>query len=216
MNSVQLIVPAAGFGKRVGAPQSKEMFLNPKTQKPLIQSSLDLAVKNNFDYHLITRKEKQNLIEFVRDYADKNQLKANIQIIEPQGEWPATVLASKDFWQESNILFLPDTEFEPIEILDNIKNSLILKDLSFACFEVENGAVWGCLKSAGPNSFKICEKPQEKHHQFLAWGLIGFKKQSGETLFKSLEQSNRDHLWKALDANIEILNLKSFKDLTRG
>ena len=88
----KIIIPAAGFGTRVGSPEAKEMLIL-QDQQPLIDFAIQLAKENQAVAHVITRKEKKSLIAHLQ-----NQTAVNIQLIEPSKEWPDTILKSKDFW----------------------------------------------------------------------------------------------------------------------
>lgn len=225
MNTVQLIIPAAGFGTRVGRPHAKELHLNPQTGRPLIELSLQLAKQCKYSYHLITRKEKSQLVEFVQTYAKSNDIPLSIQfveIIEGQSgwEWPRTVYESRYYWQEKNILILPDTEFAPTDCLPQLAEDLNHCDCSFATFLAHNPEVWGCLYHDADQTYSICEKPataaaDTAKLSSLAWGIIGFRKKAGELLFPILQESNQDRQWKKLKMSCRQVRLEFFKDLTR-
>lgn len=228
MRNVQLIVPAAGYGIRVGRPLAKEMLPHPKTGNPLIVTSLEVAKNFNYSYHLITREEKTNLIAFVKAYCEKHSIPLTIQEISPKGEWPQTVLSSSDFWHEKNILILPDSEFSPLNSVLRIEDSLNSNEIVLATFKVDDPKNWGCVRNISEATFEICEKPQEpsldsiqinisksEEEQFLAWGLIGFKNEIGKELFQNLEDSNKSHLWKRLNFKCKKVTLDLYIDLTR-
>ncbi len=83
-----ILIPAAGYGTRMGSPPAKEILHAPDTQSPLIERALSLTKKLGCRAHVITRKEKTSLIEYVIDYSNHNHLETTIQIVNPTREWP--------------------------------------------------------------------------------------------------------------------------------
>lgn len=197
---MRLILPCAGFGTRVNMPpdQSKELLLYEG--KPLIEFSLELARKYGLAPLVITRKEKTDLIE----YCEK--LTIETQIIEVEGEWADTVLKSEPYWEDNNILILPDTIFHNKWFAMDIINDSLITGLnaSFALHKVENSSKWGIIREN-----RLYEKPQFDD-QALAWGLMGFKKDYGKQLFSSCHKGGCFIL-----NNYSTMLLESFEDLTR-
>ncbi len=203
MKFFRAIIPCVGFGKRMGMlpNQSKEMLIDPKTGQPLIQYHLDLCKKYQLQPLVITRKEKADL----NQYLQKNNIP--FMIIEPHGEWMHSVLASQGMWDEYNILLLPDTRFEPDNILQEIKNSLELGTrLVFGVHKVYDPNKWGII-----NNYFITEKPRQSlTGEQYAWGVIGFHIEHGQQLFESMKESKPYKLY-----NAGFHYFDSFKDITR-
>ena len=205
----RVIVPAAGFGKRMGSPESKEMLVNPRTGVPLIEATLQMSESRGWSVHVITRADKPSLIEYLEGRAG-----VSVQKIGPTREWPETVLNSCDHWVGENILILPDTEFEPSGILDSIAGSLSAgAPLAAAVFEVSKPAVWGLIR-ASDGQTEFCEKPAEAAGA-KAWGVLGFSPGIGRELFTKILESSFDHEWKRVEARAEFFELSGFTDLTR-
>lgn len=200
----RLIIPAAGLGSRMNMPnnQSKELLINPYTNEPLIEYSLDLADHFGISPLVITRIEKQDLIQYCAVRGIETM------IIGVKGEWANTVLQSKAWWDDDNILVLPDTIFnDEYETIKNIKNGLNLgNNAVFALHRVRDVSNWGYI-----NNYEITEKPIGNISVGFAWGLIGFKKTYGEKLFSALQTKNNPLQLE----NCGFTYLQSFNDLTR-
>lgn len=231
-----LLLPAAGFGTRVGSPNAKEIFLGPNGS-PLIESSLYQARLRDWPVHVITRKEKTDLLNYLNEYQKKyfnpdqvDGFNISIQLIEPSREWPETLLKSKDYWRHINLLCLPDTIYEPQEVwnsmiadvqqahLQNKKNMI-----SAGLFSAEDYSKWGVIKAGKSTSLFLCEKPQPQTllemmgvNSVKAWGLIAFSQAIGEKLFSAQLESTFDHQWKTLETDFVFHELSMFKDLTRA
>lgn len=198
------ILPCAGFGLRMGMlpNQSKEM-LQDGTGNPVIQYSLDLCYKYDLEPVIITRKEKTDLLA----YCHCRVYPIETLIIEPNGEWPNTILASKDLWNENNIMILPDTRFNPTSVIKDMESSLKLGNRAvIALHEVSDSSKW-CIV----DDYQLIEKPNWDEKS-MAMGLIGFKKDEGELLFSIINKRNMPY--SLMDAGFVYLN--DFKDITRG
>ncbi len=207
MNNTLVIIPAAGFGTRMNLQpdQSKEMLPDPgNDNKPLIQWSLDLT--KDYSQIVMTRTGKQDLITY---------LNTAITFVEPGSEWPVTVLESQEHWQDKNLLILPDTRFQPTNIIQQMEEQLDTHDLVFACHEVPDVRLWGKVL-LDPFSKKPLQTQEKADIEFklegLAWGLIGFKKHVGEALFQSYANKKIFNLSKIKTC---VINLSNFKDITR-
>ncbi|MEZ0391377.1 MAG: hypothetical protein ACAH59_04125 [Pseudobdellovibrionaceae bacterium] len=203
-----LLIPAAGFGRRVGQPPAKELLPDP-SGRPLIERALKQAQARGWPVHVITRDEKMGLIQFLRDFSG---VEIQVQVIEPSREWPETVLKSRKYWRERNILCLPDTVFSPEGVLDSLASSKF--PLAVAAFETSEYSTWGVMKTKN-SGIEICEKPIEARSGMRAWGLISFEPFAGEKLFEAQLESTFDHQWKELPIGAEFFSLETFSDLTR-
>lgn len=212
-----VIIPAAGYGSRVGSPEAKELLLND-IGEPLIALALNQARDRQWPVHVITRKEKQSLITYLKTYSDLNQREIQIQLIEPSQEWPDTVLQSRDFWRDQNILCLPDTIFKPLDIWDSLNDSLTRDgDIALAVFEPgPDYAKWGVVRFLNETQIEICEKPRARKENLKAWGLSAFTCSGGLELLKAQMKSTFDHNWISLKSRAHLIELDDFKDLTRS
>lgn len=200
---MRAIIPAAGYGTRMGMKpnESKEMLYDRKTCMHIIDYSINLCRLYGVQPLVILRKEKMDLYYYCED-----ELGVNTMMIEPSGEWPDTVLASESRWDEYNILILPDTRFEPTNVIQLIKNDLENGAMSsIALHSVTDSCKWCIVKD-----YDLIEKPT-LHENAWAMGLIGFHKSEGSRLFKGLR--TRGAPCELIDASFQYLN--RFEDITR-
>ncbi len=209
-DKIKLIIPCAGFGTRVGSPESKEMMLSPMTGEPLINFALNHAKNFNWDVHVITRKEKKELINYLSKFPS-----VTIQIVEPTKEWPHSILLSEKFWNETNILILPDTYFEPASVLEDMASYLCCYEIVAGLIKMDDYRSWGVVNTTLKH-YCIIEKPTFSFHKdYLAWGLLGFHKNVGKELFTKHLESNFDHQEKMISQPFKYIILNHFEDLTR-
>lgn len=209
------IIPAAGFGTRVGSPQSKEMLINSQTGSPMINFAIDLALEACSEVLVITRKEKINLINHLQLHYPMVKL----LFIDPTKEWTHSVYESRRFWNDENIIILPDSSFTPTSIINSLLCKLSLdSDLSFATFEVDDFKTWGVVACDSQNQLWIGEKPRSIGStitRFFAWGVVAFKGSVGEHFWRSMMQSSETNQLLEIGLEYSFIPLDSFEDLTR-
>lgn len=185
-----IIIPAAGRGTRMGSPKDgKEMLIVPKEGRPLIDWSIEHAVKAADKVVLISSKEKYVLRNHVRLLWPK----VTHLVIEPHGEWPDTVLMSASEWTERNLLLLPDIRFEPTEYIKEIPEYIdgIYTHASFMLHKIpkDQANKFGIVNTS---TLETVEKPDtyepETTHNWGAWGLIAFTPIMGLQLFQTYSQ----------------------------
>lgn len=210
---MKIILPCAGFGLRVGKPESKEMLSDPEGQKPLIDFSLEIVKNRSWSAVIITRSEKRNLIDYLNQ---KKSLGYNIEIkiIEPSQEWPDTILKAKELWGFKNILILPDTRWTPLEAVDQMAEALERVKLVYAVFTLGEDKRFGFVRTVG-NQLEIHEKPLHPQPDSVPWGLVGFHKDIGEEVFRAHLQSTLHQKPIGFSVAGEFVPLTSFYDLTR-
>lgn len=214
-SELSVVIPAAGFGTRMGKPVSKEMLLNPATGFKFVTYSLEQARALGAKVILVTRKEKQELIKYVEAYCKEHQLLLELLVIEPTGEWPETVLMSEHGWSSMNILLLPDTDWKPTDFLQSLVQTWIQRptQVIYGVFDADK-TNWGYVKVQ--DGLYLCEKPQQLLEGFYAWGMIGFRKEVGAQLFKEHLSSTFDHQMKYLKLSCQLVKMDAFFDRTRG
>lgn len=205
---MRAIIPCAGYGTRMNMlpNKSKEMLLDKEDWgignkgKPLIQYALTICKMFNLEPIVITRKEKTDL----RQYLFDNQVE--FIDIEVEGEWPQTILKSKDHWNMDNILILPDTRFSSLRCIEDIQKGLKLgNNAVMALHEVPDPNKWGIVED-----YLLFEKSKFIYTENQwAWGLIGFKGYYGVELFSNM----RDNGFELKDVGFTYLN--DFQDITR-
>lgn len=242
---LKVLIPAAGFGLRAGAPEAKEMLPGPEGA-PMIDWSLDYARAQGWSTTVATRLEKLSLVNHLRERGVETLL------LEPTREWPETILRTQAVWKTWNLLLLPDCRFEPESVLQRMWEKAQYEDALkgevkafVATFPVLGGKTWGCVaQGVGQNpshghgqdlaedlsqgrrqdrekicshSWWIAEKPHLPFFEkvFSAWGVWLFHKDVGVELFESCLKSQVDHSWQELSFQIETFSLDKFEDLTR-
>ncbi len=205
-----VIIPAAGFGRRVGSPNSKEMLAFEG--RPLIEFVLRQCETRDWPIQVVTRAEKTELLGYLNERQSRN---LNIQLVTETREWPETVLRSEPSWQDWNLLLLPDMIFDPPSVLDQMQKAMLSGsfELVAAGQVVSEPQVWGCLR-AQSLGFEISEKPKDCSSAW-AWGVLGFRRSLGRPLFQSLLESGADHAWKSFQHRALLFELLGLKDLTR-
>jgi hypothetical protein len=215
-----VIIPAAGFGRRVGSPPAKELLLRPgKAQRlpqrlpqRLIDEPIWHSLNRGWPVLVITRSDKTALI----DYLGANHPQVQIQVISETPDWQSTVLQSKELWHNRNLLYLPDVEFEPVGILDNLVQLLSEFDLAVGQHSVADSSVWGHVWATQTNCFSVIEKPEGTIAAGqCAWGLLAFKKFMGEPLLRAQLESQMTKKPILVKGSLGVVRLTSFRDLTR-
>ena len=237
--NLKIIIPAAGYGKRMGSVSAKELLPHPNSGKPFLLEAIQKHQALQAPFHIISRKDKIELNEFIyslkkgstlhpgsilqQDFSplsDPIDVPIELQCIEPSKEWPDTILQSKPYWTEWNLLVLPDADYHPLvtlKQLEEFQKSDAAYSVLFFTFNVENSSTWGMVRCA-TDFFEVVEKPQSTSNLMAkdkAWGLILFHKNIGEALFSALLESNVDHFWKRIEGKAHEISLDDFEDLTR-
>jgi dTDP-glucose pyrophosphorylase len=177
MGQYRIIIPCAGFGTRMRMlPHESKELLPDETGKPTIEWCLNICEQYSIEPIIVTRPEKE---EFNK-YLDNK----NIKYVFDEGKSIGiSLLQTKEYWGEYNVIILPDTRFDYpknffIDIFNNMKAG---NDSVFALFNVDDYHNWGIISN---NTFY--EKPKcEFTEPAYAWGVIGFKKEYGTTLLNS-------------------------------
>lgn len=202
-----VIVPAAGFGTRVGSPQAKELMLHPLFGVSFLEKCLERIANCGATPLVISRSDKVVLNDWLTSHAV-----SHLQITKTS-EWVQTVLASQEFWQEKNLLLLPDTNFSPENILSKMFHSLNHSELVAATFEVDDLRLWGGIKSLKGKTF-VSEKISQPESG-SAWGILGFSKSGGGVFWPTYLKAQASKKWEQIDLSFATHELDSFKDLTR-
>ena len=199
------IIPCAGLGTRMNMKldESKEMLLDPYYgNKPVIQWTLDLCARNGIQPLIVTRKEKTDLIDYVKAQVAKTM------VIEPDGEWMDTVYvaAHANRYEDTSVLLLPDTRFSPADqVMRGMKADLALgAKISIAVHNVEDVSQWCEVKE-----YTLIEKPKVQACG-EAFGLIAWR---GAYILDIMENLSKNKWHRLQDTSFQYLN--DFKDITR-
>jgi len=226
MRNLKIIIPAAGYGVRMGKVPAKELLPHPKTRRPFIVEAIEKHKCLGSPFHIISRNDKMELNHFLYQMQkERKDISIDVQLIDPSKEWPETILRSEPYWFDWNLLLLPDADYTPLITESVISDLLSVNEFEFhfqnqAYFFVFNTmtpSLWS-LVDISPESFDIVEKPSKEKERVSAqaWGLILFHRKVGKKLFRALLESSMDHQWKFMDFRAQTISLNDFEDLTRG
>jgi dTDP-glucose pyrophosphorylase len=196
------LLPCAGYGTRMNMlpTHSKELLPDPNTGKPLIEYHLDICAQHDITPLVITRADKQDLISYL------NSNGVDYITITPEGEWPNTLLASYNHWDDKNFLLLPDTRFEGHNVIPLMKKNLELgAKTCFAVHEVADVSKWGQVVN-----YSVIEKPKDTNPGY-AWGVAAFNKEEGQKWLEAM--TIRNHPFQL--ENSSFVFLDKFVDITR-
>ena len=207
--SKKVILPAAGFGRRVGSPPAKEMLPHPQTGRPLIGEVLNRLLPWGWAVHVVTRREKTELRDFLSRFPH-----VGVQTVNATLEWPDSVLSSKEAWADFNLLYLPDSEWTPVSLLPEMFLALEHHEVVFAGFKVQNPESWGVVRFES-QGITIADKPREFDKIEWAWGSMAFRREVGRELFTRILLANQSGTWQKLSLSVARLEMESYVDLTR-
>ncbi len=223
-----VLIPAAGYGRRMGSPAAKELLYSTDLQMTFIDHAIRLAHSWQATPIVVTRADKTELIEYLRaNCADQIRL----HLIEGSVEWADTCVQSISLLAEHSVLLLPDTQFSPADIGLSLFAALTDAEISAACFSPASLSTWGAIATS-KDGLLICEKPKsppvctdhpgaplvyDGYENAKAWGLLGFRKGRAHELFSKISRSHEEHsTWQKLECTYKELPLNHFVDLTRG
>jgi hypothetical protein len=244
---VTLLIPAAGFGQRIGSPPAKELLIRPNTNKAFIDWPLDLALEKNWRAVVISREDKTQLNDYIDNYISNHKTKicnqtreaetaiktsiatitettiatavetSHVELVKivTSKDWYDTLLQSKAYWSERNIVFLPDVDFGPVEILTQLSLALKNSEIAVATHFVNDPENWGHIYASN-NNIEVSEKP--KNYPLpakQAWGIFGFQKNAGTAILKAQWQSQLEQKPQRLNKTCAFFPLDFFCDLTR-
>jgi len=183
--------------------ESNEMVYDSFINGPMIDYSLSLCNKFNLDPIIITHKNKTDLIDYVKD-------KTEILIVDNTvTDYFQSVLLSKGYWYNQNILLLPNIRFEPENALESLA-SFGSSKVVLGVHTVENSTKYGAIKIKDEEVF-YANKPLTNETNF-AWGLISFKYDYGIELFNNMLDKNK---WHKFHYETNFVFLNNFLDVNR-
>ena len=203
MSNYKALIPCAGFGTRMRMlpHEAKELLLDDQGN-PTIEWCLNICNKYGIEPIIVTRPEKEEFNKYLDD--------RNIKYVFDEGKAVGnSLLKTKEYWGDYNIVILPDTRFEYDEdFFINIFECMKLgNDSVFALFKVEDYHNWGIISN---NTFY--EKPKcDFTTTAYAWGVFGFTKSYGETLLNNYNLTSESLSL----TNPGYLFIKNFKDISR-
>lgn len=208
----KLLIPAAGFGKRLGSPKAKELLELKTESLPLIEWSLSLAKTFGMPAVVISREDKVELNAYL--HSKMKDYPIEICLISDSKEWPDTLLQSESKWAATNIVILPDTRFQPVEIINDLHRILQIEPYAFATFQPDDFSAWGVIRTSKEGSY-ISEKPKVWDTNDKVWGLFGFQKSYGQKILNAMLSSQGEFVTFSKGRS-QLLPLKTFNDLGRS
>jgi dTDP-glucose pyrophosphorylase len=207
-----VILPAAGYGGRIGCPESEEI-LPLRGDQPLINQAFEKCIELGWPELLVTREEKVSLLKHAENFVEKG-LELSVCLVGETKDWSESVLRSEAHWHDWNLVVLPDTECQPQNIWEHMWESRNLDtDLIVARHKVKDSSHWGVLKPAG-GGLNVGEK---QPGEAWAWGLYMFSRDWGVKVLSAQLESLQKSRWVELEGcRTHTLELDLFQDLTRG
>lgn len=208
-NKPLVIIPAAGWGTRVGTPPAKELLAHPKyPQHSFLEQALAICKSMDADPLVVSRVSKSVLNNWLK----LNLPSSSFLIIEHSTEWTDTLLQTAHLWRRKNILMLPDTHWQPLAAINSLILALDQNHLALLLHQVTDPQHWGMV-----STHHILEKPQQPIAPYMgAWGLVGFTNQPQVLEFwQNYHHSRQRQVPIALPAQTWMGYLDSFEDLTR-
>ena len=207
-----VLIPAAGYGVRVGSPPAKECLPHPhQPHKSFIEVAYDRIQSWGADPLLIVREDKAALIDKWRSLAPEG----SYLLVPPTPDWVQTLLLSSPYWRASNLLLLPDVEWAPTAAPTQILKALdqSFYQMAFLLHTVSHPKPWGIVTS----SQLAFEKPSfDIGQSFKAWGLVGFCSSPEVIQFwREYQESAKTNVGARIPEPFWQGELESFEDLTR-
>jgi hypothetical protein len=198
----QVLIPAAGYGRRMGSPPAKELLSHPDfPDKNFMQIAIQRCLEVNLKPLVISRVDKTELNEYLFQH------RIPFTLIENSEDWPETLLKSFNHWTLHSIVLLPDTTFKPEGILKNLADDLFSQSLSLSLFKIQDSSLWGGV-GFDQNKIEISEK---KIGYQYAWGHLAFHRNVGKELLERLHQKKNFQF----NDQFSVHHLEHFEDLTR-
>jgi UTP-glucose-1-phosphate uridylyltransferase len=207
------IIPAAGYGRRVGRPPAKELLPHPEVKsKSYIEVSIEICEEFHMSPLIISRKDKEVLNQFVLHRLGPS----NLVTLSESEEWTDSVNQSGEFWGDKNLLLLPDVSFSPRNVIDQILMALDHNEIVLGIHTIDpaTSPLWGVVDKIKGT---VREKPtSEETFQSTAWGLMGFRgSKAAKQFWLDYHHSYKEQRAVELPTPFAFMDLDSFVDLTR-
>ena len=197
---LNVVLPCAGEGKRLGLPYPKEMHrIGPDTS--LIELSLRLLEPYRERIDRVTcviTPRKTELVEFLARWQER--LPIGFCFFDDRSfEWPGSILSAAPWFGERNLVMLPDsrlTEETDHPIVPTMERLLADDDVVFGYLPEasERLRALGALAVDGATGrvARFCDKPDDDLDRFNAfWTTFGFRADVGRPLLQTMMRSVR-------------------------
>ncbi|MCX7674642.1 MAG: hypothetical protein N2Z70_02280 [Bdellovibrionaceae bacterium] len=236
-----MIIPAAGWGRRVGSPAAKELWPHPRfPERSYLSIALERAAQLKLKPLVLSRNTKSELNEWLQAALPSDEF----LILPETREWVDTLLGSAPYWEEKNLLFLPDTWFEPLGLSQDLVLALEQFEWAWGLHQIlpESISSWGVLLQpsvveeeyvpqegeASPDKPRevgqlwAWEKPRElssvsRWQTVGAWGLVAFRGSAQAYQFwRAYEKTRWNDSPALVPGRSALFQLRDFHDGTRG
>jgi hypothetical protein len=196
---LNVILPCAGRGTRLGLPYPKEMHL-VAANTALIDLTFRQLDEHRDDIDAVTvvlAPEKGSLVSYLEKWADHFHLRF-VYFNDEYHEWAGSILSSAPEFTDKNVVFLPDSLLEgrPDQpVVPAFRALLEDADGAFAYLEETRPEVLrnlGALRVEAGEVTAFCDKPDDGFDAFNAfWCAFGFRGSAGRTLLETMTRSIR-------------------------
>jgi UTP-glucose-1-phosphate uridylyltransferase len=195
--SLNVILPCAGEGTRLGLPYPKEIH-KVAEDKSLIDHSFALMEPFAGMIERVTitiTKKKTELVSYLSKYKESFNL-CFCFFNDSYSELPGSIKSAAGLFLEKNLVLLPDTVLigrDDYPVLPEMSKMLEKHDLVFGYLEEkgERLKAMGALRISETRGVeKFCEKPAEGIDQYNAfWTTFGFRRDRSGLILDTLAKS---------------------------
>lgn len=197
MEKINIILPCAGLGTRLGLPYPKETHMIAENTA-LIDLTFQSLLKGKQYIDAVTvilAPEKGILLEHLKKWSSEFYIRF-CYFNDNYNEWAGSVLSAEPDFHEKNVVLLPDSY-----IVENSKNAILP---TFDRLLSKHSSVFACkleedknmLRNLGALTVKdgivtsFCDKPTSSYKKYNAfWCSFGFQKEAGRPLLEMMMNS---------------------------
>jgi hypothetical protein len=209
--SLNIILPCAGKGSRLGLPYPKEIHLIEHDLRLIdLSFRLCLPYRNKIDRITITLNSSKHEIVSCLDKWSQSFNIVFCYFNNQYEEWPGSILSAKHLFLENNIVLLPDSriiEYENYPLVPSMLNSLKHDDLVFAFIKEQSKRLENLGAISIDDNLAItgfCDKPKSEWQKYNAfWGSFGFKDSHSKAILEMMMKSVQKQV-----VDLNQLNLK--------
>lgn len=196
MSKLNVILPCAGEGSRLGLPYPKELHV-VEEGRSLVEFSLERCARAGSAVDRVTivmTAAKPELLGLLERWMDR--LPVAICFFDDSNfEWPGSVLSAEHLFCDHNVVLLPDShliECDGLDVIPAMANRLESSDVVFGYVEEQGPRLGslGALTDRGNEVSAFCDKPDVPHDRFNAfWTTFGFRGEHGRPLLEMMTRS---------------------------
>ncbi len=221
--SLNVIMPCAGSGTRLGLPYPKEIHLVAR-DTALMDFSLSLCEDARAlvgSVSIVLTPEKADIVRYLAKWRDRFNFR--FTFFDPQyHEWAGSVRSAAPLFGERNVVLLPDSVLHQAPdnpVLAAIDRGLDSHDVMFGHVAETDPARLcrlGALRVEDGRVTAFCDKPDRDHARFNAfWGTFAFRRAAAETLLDFMTRSIRREPVDLADLGLSVgtVPLAGYEDL---